>query len=273
MYKINWLFFILVFLITNPSLSFSKGVISEAISLDDALIVAYSANPTLREAREEISASKGRWIQAETLPDPELEMDIGGFKGGNKEVDSIAVKQPLDPFGTRLLRGRIAHDEVNIAKNELDLIWGQVSAKIIATYYQILAFEKALDVAEENLGTTRQFLTQVDSRFQSGSALKGEVLRARIEASRAENEFLTAEKDLKVSRGQMNLLLGRSADAAISLKDTLNYEPLRLEYQGLIEKALVERPDVQIEKTHLSSKKKGLWRSVLKTFFPQDRKS
>jgi cobalt-zinc-cadmium efflux system outer membrane protein len=269
MYRINLFAFILVFFITNPSPGFSEGMISEALSLEEALRIAYTANPSMKEAREEVSGSKGRRIQAEALPDPELEMDIGGFKGGNKEVDSIAVVQPLDPLGTRFLRSRIAHDEVNISKNALDLIWGQVSAKIIATYYQILAFEKALDVAEENLGTTRQFLTQVDTRFQSGSALKGEVLRARIEASRAENEYLTAEKDLKISRGEMNLLLGRAADASLLLKDALNYEPLRLAYQGLIEKALIERPDVKIEKIRLSAKKKSFWSALLKTVFPQ----
>jgi outer membrane protein, heavy metal efflux system len=266
MKKQFFIVFVLLNLISNEATLFAAD---KALSLEEALRIAYTANPSMKEAREEISASKGRWIQAEALPDPELEMDIGGFRDGSKEVDTVAVKQPLDPLGTRFLRGRMAHDEVNIAKNELDLIWGQVSVKIISTYYQILAFEKALNVSKENLETTRQFLTQVDSRFQSGSALKGEVLRARIEASRAENEYLTAEKDLKVSRGEMNLFLGRAADTDILLRDILNYEPLRLEYKGLIEKALIERPDVHIEKTRLSIKKKGLWRSVLKTFFPQ----
>jgi multidrug efflux system outer membrane protein len=174
----------------------------------------------------------------------------------------------LDPLGTRFLRGRIAHDGVNISKNQLALAWSQISAQVITVYAQILAFQKALDVVQENLKTTHQFLTQVDTRFQSGDARKSDLLRAKIEVSRAENELLIVEKDLKVSKGELNLLLGHSAEEEIVLSDSLSYEPLHIQYAGLVEKALDQRPDVQIEKTLLSSRKKGFWNAILKTFFP-----
>src|SRR3990167_3714068 len=246
----------------------------EPLSLEQAVQIAYIKNPGMIEARKEISASKGRWIQAEALPDPEIDLDIGGVKkneegGRDNNLDSVAIKQPLDPLGTRFLRGRIAHDGVNISRSELDLTWARVSAQVITTYAQILAFEKALDVARENLQTTRQFLTQVDTRFQSGSGRRSEVIRAKIETSRAENELLIVEKDLKVSKREMNLLLGRFAEAEISLSGTLTYEPLHIEYANLIEKALGQRPDVQIEKTLLSSRKKDFWSAILTTFFPK----
>jgi len=249
----------------------------QSLSLDQALRIAYIRNPKMIEARKEISASKGRWIQAEAFPDPELDLSIGGLKKQTKDerevrdgnLDSIALRQPLDPLGTRFLRGQIAHDGVKISKNQLDLTWAQISAQVITTYAEILAFEKAVDVARENLQTTRHFLTQVDTRFQSGSARRSEVIRAKIETSRAENEFLISEKDLKVSRGEMNLFLGRPAETEISLSDSLNYEPLHIQYANLIEKALSQRPDVQIEKTLLSSRKKDFWSAILSTFFPK----
>src|SRR3989338_1042303 len=246
----------------------------ESLALDQALRSAYFNHPKMMEAKKEISASKGRWIQAEALPDPEIAVSIGGFKKNeegvrDKNLDSIEVMQPLDPLGTRFLRGRVAHDEVNISKNQLDLTWAQVSAKVISVYSQILALEKALDVAHENLKTTRQFFMQVDTRFQSGSTRKSEVIRAKIETSRAENELLVAQKDLKVFKGEMNLLIGRSAETEFSLSDSLSYQPLQIEYIGLVEKALGQRPDAQIEKTLLSSKKKGFWSAILSTFFPK----
>lgn len=249
----------------------------ESLSLDQALRIAFAQNPKMIEARKDISASNGRWIQAEALPDPELDLSIGGLKKQTKNekqvrdgnLDKVAIKQPLDALGTRFLRGRIAHDSVNISKNQLDVVWSQISAQVITVYAQILAFEKALDVARENLQTTRQFLSQVDTRFQSGSARKSEVIRAKIEAARAENDLLVVEKDLKVSKGQMNLALGRLAEDDLSLKDALSYEPLAIQYTNLIEKAVGQRPDVQIEKTLVSSRKKSLWSAILKTFLPQ----
>lgn len=269
--------FLIIYLILFQSLASAFTQAEEPLSLESALRIAFQSNPKMIEARQEITASKGRWIQAEALPDPEMGFQIGGLKSqtkGGKEVrdgnlDTVSIKQPLDPLGTRFLRARIAHDSVNISENQLDLVWSQISSQVITVYAQILAFEKALDVARENLQTTRQFLTQVDTRFQSGSGRRSEVIRAKIEVSRAENELLIVEKDLKVSKGQMNLLLGRVAEGDFALTDALSYEPLATQYADLIEKAMGQRPDVQIEKTLLSSRKKGFWSAILKTFFPQ----
>lgn len=247
------------------------------LSLDKCLEMAYQSNPEILQARQEIEARKGRWIQAEALPDPELNLSVGGLKKttrGEKQVrdgnlDTIAIKQPLDPLGTRFLRGRIAHDGVTISKNQGELVWSQISFQVITVYAQILAFEKALEVAQENLQITRQFLTQVDTRFQSGSVRKSEVIRAKIETAIAENELLIGEKNLKVAKGQMNLLLGRFAEEDFSLKDVLRYEPLAVQYSGLVEKALGQRPNVQMEQTLLNSQKKIFWSAILKTFLPK----
>lgn len=249
----------------------------ELLTLEDALRLAYVNHPGMREARQEISAAQGRWIQAEALPDPELELEIGGLKSqrkGEKEVrdgniDSFVIRQPLDPLGTRFLRGRIGYDEVKISRKGFLTTWAEVVTRVTETYARILAQEKAVEVAQANLHTTRQFLTQVEIRFQSGGALKSDLLRAKIEVSRAENDLLVSQKELRVSRGEMNLLLGRPVETVFSLADTLSYEPLRYRYQNLTAQALNQRTDLQAEQLRLSSKKKAFWRSLLETLFPE----
>lgn len=241
-----------------------------ALSLDEALRIAYVQNPRMAEARKEISASKGRWIQAEALPDPEFEIEIGGFKsGGKNSVDSIAVRQPLDPLGTRFLRGRIAHDEVVIARNQVDVVWAGIRKEIIEIYARNLSQGKALSIAQENLNVTRQFYTRVETNFQSGSALRSDALRASIEVSRAENDLLVASKNLKISAGRFNLLLGRDPEAAVELTDVLEYEALQYEYLDLVQRALEHRADVRMEDRRLSARKKGFWQSVLEVIFPE----
>ena len=268
----------LLLLVVLPSLQVNaEGVWGEALSLDEALKQAYLENPKMAEARKEISASKGRWIQAEALPDPELEMEIGGLKSrtkGEKEVregkiDSFAVRQPLDPIGTRFLRGRIAWEEVRIAKGELELRWAEVRKQVIELYSRILAEEKAGEVARGNLNATRQFFTRVETRFQSGNALQSDAIRARIEVSRAENDLLIAQKNLKVSKGEMNLVLGRSVESLLSLKDSLAYETLRYEYEKIKDRGLVQRADIRNETARLRARKKNFWRALLETLFPK----
>lgn len=266
--------FALLLLALSPSSIYAEMAEEHVLSLEGALRMAYLTHPRMREAREEISASKGRWIQAEALPDPELEVDIGGLKKGEDDarkgnIDSFSVKQPLDPLGTRFLRGRMAWDEVKIAKSRLDQVWGEIREEVIGLYSGILAEEKALETAQENLNVTRQFFTRVETRFQSGNALQSDVIRAKIEVSRAENELLIAQKNLKVSKGQMNLAFGRGAETPIALSDSLGYEALYYEYEKLKSRAYQDRADLRMEKTRLKARKKGFWNALLKTFFPQ----
>ncbi len=241
----------------------------EALSLEEALGVAYLNNPEMIEAREEVAASKGRWIQAEALPDPEIEFDIGGLKEQEGHLDSFAVKQPLDPLGTRFLRGRIGWDEVRIAKSGVELVWAEVRKKVIELYARILAEEKAQEIAQDNLNATRQFFIRVETRYQAGGALQSEVIRSKIEVSRSENDFLVTQTNLKVSQGELNLILGRPVESPLFLRDSLTYEALQYEYEGIKGSALTQRADLRAEKTRLSAKKKGFWSALLKTLFPK----
>ena len=271
---LNYLF-LLAFLPVH--LALAEGPVEESLSLEQTLQIAYQNNPQMIEARKEISASKGRWIQAEALPDPEIEFGIGGLKKQTKDeksvrdgnLDSFAIKQPLDPLGTRFLRGRIGWDGVKIAKSELELVWGEVRKNIIELYARILAEEKAQEIARDNLNATRQFFTRVETRFQSGDALQSDVIRAKIEVARSENDLLVAEKNIKVSKGEINLALGRPVESPLALNDSLAYETLRYEYQTIREQAFAKRADIRKETVRLSSKKKGFWSALLETFLPK----
>ncbi len=251
----------------------------EILSLEGSLSLAYEGNPRLLEAREELEAQKGRHIRAEALPNPEIEFGISGLKKSreseeseeekrNPRLGSYSITQPLDPLGTRFLRGRIASDEIGIAESTIDLIWGEVRQEVISLYSTIQAQDKALRIAKENLDTTRQFFTSVDSRFQSGNALKSDLLRARIEVSRKENDYILREKELKLSNGRFNLSLGRPYDYPFELADGLEAVALEAHYEELLKKALKDRADLRIEEKRLSIEKKSHLSSVLRFIFP-----
>jgi len=262
-------FFIFLFFIGTTQVSADDG-----LSLKEALRVAFDQNPDMVQARHEIAASKGRWLESETLPDIEMSVDIGGLRKGGDDtrhghVDVFSAKQPLTPLGTRFLRGRIGAEGITVAEESLRHIWASVATEIRKNYARILAQEKALEVANENIQMTRQFLLQIETRFQSGNALQSEVLRAKIENTRAENEFLVTQKEFKISKGELNLLLGQAVTSDITLSDVLSYEPLHFQYQGLVEQALKERADIKIEQAELQSAKKRHFMAWLESVLPK----
>lgn len=262
-----------IIIVTLFFLSASYAFAKEGLSLRESLELAYFNHPEMRQVQEEIKASEGRRFQAKTLPDPEFEIEIGGLKENNGsrkgDVGSFSFKQPLEPFGTRYLSGKIAENDVLIAENEADLIWGKVREQIIDLYASILALEKSKEIAEDNLDITRKFYATVNTRYQSGKTLKSDVIRSKIEVSGAENDFLTLEKDLKILQSKFNLALGREINQSVYLIDALSYEATQLHYEKLREHALLQRADLKQEEVTLSSHKKNVWRSFLKTIFPK----
>lgn len=271
--KLNFYLFLFIYICSNAFIVKAESVGATSISVEGALRLAYQNNPRMIVAREEVKASKGRWIQSEALPNPEVELEVGGLKeaeGSRKgALDSFAIKQPLDALGTRFLGASMAKDGVRIAKKEIELVWAEVREDIIELYSTILAQKQSLEVAEDNLNVTRNFFTKVETKYQSGKGLKSDVIRARIELSSAENNLLVAEKELKVSQGELNLALGRVAEEDLLLSDELNYEALQYQYETIKADALLQRADLKQEEIKLRTKKKGFWRSLLKVFLPE----
>ena len=271
--KLNVYLFLFIYVCSNAFIARAESAGASSVSLEGALRLAYQNNPRMIVAREEVKASKGRWIQSEALPNPEVELEVGGLKkseGSRKgSIDSFAIKQPLDALGTRFLGASMAKDGVRIAKKDIELVWAEVRENIIELYSTILAQEQALEVAEDNLNVTRNFFTKVETKYQSGKGLKSDVIRARIELSSAENNLLIAEKELKVSQGEFKLALGRAAEEELSLSGELNYEALHYQYESIKADALLQRADLKQEEIRLRTKKKGFWRALLKVFMPE----
>lgn len=258
-----------IYICSNAFVAPVESSVAKSVSLEAALKLAYQNNPHMVEAREMINAAKGKRWQAESLPNPELEISVGGLKDGGEKVDQFSVKQPLDAFGTRFLRASMAKDNVEIAQGDLLSIWGDVRVRVTALYYHILAEQKALEIANENLDTTRQFFTRVETRYQSGDALQTELIRAKLEVSGAENALLVAQKNLKVAKGNFNLELGEDIEAAVDLSDALEYRPFQYKLAESQAYGREHRADLKGEQIRLGSKKKGVWKAFLEMLFPQ----
>jgi cobalt-zinc-cadmium efflux system outer membrane protein len=245
----------------------------DAMSLDEALDVAFQNNPKMTEARNNVKISEGKSIQVKKFLDPEVSLEIGDLRKdetGSRDpgIGSFSVVQPFEPLGTRFLMTQIANNDVAIAKGDVATIWGRVRNEVTALYAAVLSEEKALDVSKDNLHMTRQLLSHVETRFQSGKALKSDVLRAKIEVSVSQNEHLINEKNLKLNKGSLNLALGRDAESGIVLVDDFSYEAFKHQYEQLKETAFRNRSDLLNEKIRLEQSQKELQISNLETIFP-----
>lgn len=240
----------------------------QILSIKEVLDVAYQDNPQMIEARKAIDFSKGDLINARSLANPEIEVEIGGFKKNEEgkrrtNLDTIALKQSFDPPGVYLLRRQMALNDVKIGEEALKSVWVDVYVKVLQAYWKIILDKKDLELADGNLKTLRQFFSNVQIRFQSGRALKNDLQRAKIELLKAENNYLVVDKTIKIDKGKLNLLLNRSMEDSFDIKEELKEEDLKFNLKELTDLAFSKRPDLKIEQLRLDSKNKALMKEEL----------
>lgn len=251
----------------------ASALASEPMVLDDALRLAFYNGPDMVQARGMVDISQGRFIQSMKMPDPEIALEIGDLRkdeegSRNPAIGTFSVMQPIDPFGTRVLEAQMAKGGVDIAKGDLMTVWAHARKEVTELYASVLSEEKALGVSKDNLEVTRQFLSKVESRFQSGKALQSDVIRAKIEVSRSQNELLINEKNLKILKGRLNIVLGNEVKESIVLVDDFSYEAFKHKYDSIKEQAFNNRSDLLNEKIRIEQAQKEYQKARLETIFP-----
>ena len=240
----------------------------EALSLHEALMMAYQQNPRVVQARKAIEGAQGSLITTRTWANPQVEAEIGGLRksedGSRKgHLDTFSIKQPFDPPGVRSLRKKIGKNEIEIQEQILKEVWSDVYVDVRSVYAKLILNKKELELKRNNLNSMRQFFSDVQVRYQSGQALKNHVQRAKIELLKAESDYLRIENDLEIDKARLNLLLGRKRDVSFEIKDDLKEEKLTLNLEQLIDIALNKRPGIKIAETLLNSKEKDVTKENL----------
>ena len=239
----------------------------ERLSLEEALQIAWQRNPRLLQARQEVEAARGRWIQDRALPNPELEVSATelsqGLKGGSTVGDdSIALSQEVDVLGKFWLRGKAGKADFQATQHLLQRVWSEVAFEVTQAYNHLLLSTQRIGVAREVLTLTRGLFDQVQLRYNAGEVLRNELLRTQIESAKAENAVLEADKQIILDTANLNILLGREAQQSLVLIDQFTYQPYDIDPDQLLTQALQQRPDLKAREAAIRAQR-NRWRLAL----------
>ncbi len=228
----------------------------EILDFKQALQLAYNQNPRLLEARQAIAASKGSLTTANSLGNPEIELELGDSR-------SFEIRQPFGPPGAGFLHRKIASNSVKIQQESFKSAWAAVYLELRDAYFQSILHKKELELAQANLQAMRQFFSQVQLKYQTGQAFKNDFQRAKIELLKAENDNLSAQKELKVHKAKLNLTLGRSMETEFDVQENLREEQLTVTFEKLKETMFSQQPHIKMAELELDSKQKNVTREQL----------
>lgn len=237
------------------------------LSLQQALNVAKQQNPSIVEARKKVEIVESRFKNSKKLTNPELDIDVAKIaydledqaKFDDRTLEGeVRFNQPIKTWGKRGLSIKIAEDELSQAKYELESLWLETAHEVKKQYNQTLLYQKSIELARDHLERAQRFYEQVNIQFNSGKARNHELARSKLEVSTARNIFLEAETNYYVSKGKLNILLGRNIQDDIKLQDNLTPVELKDEMDDLLQFALNQRADILSQNHELSKKEKQL---------------
>jgi len=224
----------------------------DRFTLEQAVAAALKSNPRVLSALKEAEASLGRKLQLEAIPDPEVLFSDEGLGlghhskiAGEKEI-SFGIQQSLEFPGKRALRSRVGKYGERIALLEVERAKLVVGAEAKRAYYKTVMSSKTISSLEGTLALLDRFIETAAARYQAGAVPYLDILRARVEKARAQNELLEARNDFRTDKVRLNILMGRRGDDPLELMTGLVYVPPDGNLAAVREEALSTRPSLKI---------------------------
>lgn len=223
------------------------------LSLAEALRIALQNTPSVLVAEKEVDAARARILQAGAIPD--LEFGVSWSETPSDlslaEADerSIGFTQPFEFPGKRKTRGQVAGHEARIAEENLDRARILVTAAVKRAYYRAVLNQKLVSNFESIADLLRQFQEMTTVRYQTQMVPFLEVLRAKVELAKVNNQLTEVRREFENSKADLNRLLGRPGVTPIVLTDNLFYEPFEKSLEDVLEELRPVRPSLRIAKS------------------------
>ena len=217
------MFFFMVGLMISGSLpSFSGYRAKQSIVLREWIQEALENNPRLEAAYQRALSAEKVIPQAGALPDPHFTLSLS-----NLPVNSFSFNQEpmtgkvigimqMFPFPGKLsLSTDIAEHEAAAVEYQREEIRNQIIQRVKQAYFDLYAVDRAIETTEKNKALMEQFVHVAETKYKTGSGLQQDILRAQVEISKLEDEFIMwKQKRLSVT-ARLNALLNRPVQTRI----------------------------------------------------------
>jgi outer membrane protein, heavy metal efflux system len=234
-------------------------------SLEEYLQYAFHHNAELEARYYAWRAALEQIPQDASPPNPVLTFDYMFSSANMKAWDRTtigAANEPMSmiPFPSKLATaGRRALEATRAAGLRFEGAKFQLQGAVLSTYYDLALLTETIRIAEENVSLLRLILSQASVQVQTGVAAQQDLLKAQTELDLAQNELENLRSQSAPLKAKFNVLLGRPADASVSLPKTLPApRPLPVPDGELIRIAAERSPELQALAREVSGQEHAL---------------
>lgn len=177
------------------------------LTLKAAQALAFSANPELAAAGRELEALEAGIIQARLIPNPQLETLIEDTRAATRTT-TLQLNQPIELGGKRAARIRAAERGRDVAAADLDARRAEIRAAVMAAFYDTLAAQERLRLAQASVELAQSVTTIAARRVAAGKVSPVEEIKARVAEAGVRIELTSAASELASARKRLTSLWG-----------------------------------------------------------------
>ena len=257
------------------------------LTLKESIGIALQKSPTLQSAQSAIKEAQYRRLGAVSDFLPQVNMQytytrldqapyfsapplIPATQIGTKDNYNwtTSVTQPVFTGGALINSYLLAKIGVDSAKVQFEQTRFDLALQVKVAYYAVLTAEKGVEVAEQAVQQLESHFTVAKAFFEVGIIAKNDVLQVEVQLAQTRQNLIKAEHALDVARAVFNTLLRRGINEPVRLGEALEYTPVTIDMNALIEEAFRERPELKLSDLGIKSAKKEVGVAASK-LFPQ----
>lgn len=205
------------------------------LSLDEAIEIALSDNPTIKVANLEIERYDYVRKQAVATLYPQVDASAQyalalrrqemteGFSFGGKNTFNVAGSVSLPLFvpsvyrQIKMTRTQMEGAVESARASRIDLV-----AAVRSAYYNVLLAEQSLEVLNEAVSTTQRVVDNTEDLFKNGLVAEYDLITAQVQLSNLKPQVLQAKSAIDITKLQLKMYLSIPENVEIEVKGTLD---------------------------------------------------
>ena len=213
------------------------------LTLDKALEIALSDNPTIKVAEEEIAlkkvANKETWQSL--LPEASIggtwnhtitaaQMNLGGqsFKMGQDDSNTVSgtlnISLPL--FAPSVYKAMsMTKTDIELAVEKSRASKQDLVNQVTKAYYQLMLAQDSYEVLQKSYKLAEDNYNVVNAKYQQGAVSEFDKISAEVQMRSVKPNVISAGNAVTLSKLQLKVLMGITEDFDLKIADNLaNYE-------------------------------------------------
>ena len=220
-----------------PILLCLQTIAATPANLGDLVRIALEQNPEIHASQRRWEAASARPSQVRALPNPTVSFGyrnpgspFPGTSVGEDPMSFVAamVMQRFPYPGKLGLRGEVAQKEADRAGRMYDAVRLRVVADLKRAYFDLFHAERSIETVERNRELLNRFVSVARSRYEVGSGLQQDLLKAQVEETLLEDRLAVLNQQAGSFRALINQLLDQTPDTPVSTLPEVS--PSRLSY-------------------------------------------